>query len=94
MTNGKASFSDIAKFCRVLDSVKAQFGIIFCPTGHSGDGTAEYADREILKVYQDRGIVIALVDPDDLGRVADGENFISMLRGKYEDVRLDLRSRS
>jgi hypothetical protein len=87
----KASFTDIAKFCRVLDSVKAKFGIIFCPTGHSGAGQAENADREILKVYQDRGIVIVTVDRCDLERVADGANFVSMLREKYELVRLDLR---
>lgn len=87
----KASFTDIAKFCRVLDSVKAKFGIIFCPAGHSGAGQAQNADREILKVYQDRGIVIVVVDRDDLRRVAEGANFVSMLREKYEVIRLDLR---
>jgi hypothetical protein len=87
----KASFSDVAKFCRVLDSVKAKFGIIFSPTGLSGEGEAENADREILKVYQDRGIVIVVVDREDLQRVAQGANFISLLREKYEVVRLDLR---
>jgi hypothetical protein len=87
----RASFPEIAKFCRVLDSVKAKFGIVFCPTGHSGAGKAVDADREILKVYQDRGVVIVVVDRDDLQCVADGANFISMLREKYEVVRLDLR---
>jgi hypothetical protein len=86
----KTSFSDVAKFCRVLDSVKAKFGIIFSTMGHSGEGEAANANREILKVYQDRGIVIVVVDRDDLQRVAEGANFISMLRQKYEDVRLDL----
>ena len=90
-TVDKASFSDVAKFCRVLDSVKAKLGIIFCTTGHSGEGEAVDADREILKVYQDRGIVIVVVDRNDLQRVAEGANFISMLREKYEVVRLDLR---
>src|SRR5262249_2390027 len=75
---GKASFPDVAKFCRVLDSVKAKFGIIFCTTGHSGEAEAVDADREILKVYQDRGIVLVVVDRDDLQRVAEGANFISM----------------
>ena len=87
----KASFPEVAKFCRVLDSVKAKFGIVFCPTGHSGAGKAVDADREILKVYQDRGIVIVVMDRDDLQRVDDGANFVSMLREKYEAVRLDLR---
>jgi hypothetical protein len=90
-TEDRASFPEIAKFCRVLDSVKAKFGIVFCPTGHSGAGKAVDADREILKVYQDRGIVIVVVDRDDLQRVAEGANLVSMLREKYEVVRLDLR---
>jgi hypothetical protein len=79
------------KFCRVLDSVKAKFGVIFSTTGHSGEGEAENADREILKVYQDRGIVIVVIDREDLQRVAQGTNLISLLREKYEVVRLDLR---
>jgi hypothetical protein len=90
-TKDKASFPDVAKFCRVLDSVKAKLGIIFCTSGHSGDGEAVDADREILKFHQDRGIVIVVVDRADLQRVAEGTNFISILREKYEVVRLDLR---
>ena len=89
----RASFSDVAKFCRILDSVKAKVGIIFSTTGHSGKGKATDADREVLKVYQDRGVVIVVVDRNDLERVAEGANFISMLREKYEVVRLDLRPR-
>lgn len=87
----KADFTDIAKFCRVLDSVKAKFGIIFSTTGFTGEGKAVNADREILKVYQDRGIVIVVVDQDDLRKLAAGANFVSMLREEYERVRLDLR---
>jgi hypothetical protein len=89
-TEDKVSFSEVAKFCRVLDSVKAKFGIVFCPTGHAGANKAMDADREILKVYQDRGIVIVVINRADLQRVAEGANFISMLREKYEVVRLDL----
>lgn len=87
----KATFADVAKFCRVLDSVKAKLGVIFSPNGLTGEGAAENADREVLKVYQDRGIVIVVVNRDDLQRVAEGANFISMLREKYEIIRLDLR---
>ncbi|MGE3822543.1 MAG: hypothetical protein AB7I30_24265, partial [Isosphaeraceae bacterium] len=87
----KATFADVAKFCRVLDSVKAKFGVIFSPNGLTGEGKTENADREVLKVYQDRGIVIVVVNRDDLQRVTEGANFISLLREKYEVVRLDLR---
>jgi len=71
--------------------VKALFGIIFSPNGLSGEGEAENADREVLKIYQDRGMVIVVVTREDLQRVAEGANFISILREKYEIVRLDLR---
>jgi hypothetical protein len=43
-----------------------------------------------LKVYQDRGIVIVVVDLKDLEGLAEGTNFISMLREKYMAVRLDV----
>ena len=37
-------------------------------------------------------MVVVVVTRDDLERVAAGENFITMLRSKYEQVRLDLRA--
>jgi hypothetical protein len=86
----KATFADVAKFCRVLDSLKAKLGVIFSPNGLTGEGEAENADREVLKVYQDRGIIIVVVNRDDLQRVAEGANLITLLREKYEIVRLDL----
>lgn len=85
-----AGFDTIAKFCRVLDSVKAKFGILFSRNGISGAGTSLNAEREQLKVFQDRGMVIVVVDADDLEAVAQGENFVNILRRKYEQVRLDL----
>jgi hypothetical protein len=32
-----------------------------------------------LKIYQDRGIVVVVVTEEDLDRIANGENFVSML---------------
>jgi len=86
-----ADFTTIAKFCRVLDSVKSKFGILFSKKGISGQGTAKYADRELIKVFQDRGMVIVVINENDLREVAKGKNFINLLRSKYETVRLDLR---
>jgi hypothetical protein len=74
----------------VLDSIKAKFGIMVSKNGISGQGQRRDADLERLKVYQDRGIVIVVVDLDDLKDVAEGVDFISMLREKYMTVRLDL----
>lgn len=85
-----ASFTTIAKFCRVLDSIKSRFGILFSPKGISGEKGTKYAERERLKIYQDRGIVLVVIKRKDLQDVADGGNFINLLRDKYEKVRLDL----
>jgi hypothetical protein len=85
-----ADFTTMAKFCRVLDSMKSRFGILFSKKGISGIKKTTNAAREQLKVFQDRGMVIVVVDMDDLNKVANGNNFINMLRTKYESVRLDL----
>jgi len=88
-----ANFSSFAKFCRVLDSAKCRFGILFSRNGISGEGKATNAAREQLKVFQDRGIVIIVLSLPDFQSLATGANFISTLRDKYEKVRLDLRQR-
>lgn len=88
----KADFSTVAKFCRVLDSVKARFGILFSTKGISGKGKTINAERELLKVFQDRGMVIIVVDETELMKVVEGENLINILKRKYEKVRLDLTS--
>jgi hypothetical protein len=85
-----ADFTSFAKFCRVLDSVKARFGILFSKHGISGTGRRQDADLEQLKVFQDRGMVIVVFTEEDLKRVIEGANFISLLRSKYEKVRLSL----
>jgi hypothetical protein len=59
--------------------------------GVSGQGKRTEEELEILKVFQDRGIVIVVVDQKELERVAKGENFVSILPEKYEQVRLGLR---
>jgi len=85
-----ADFTTMAKLCRVLDSTKSHFGILFSKGGVSGYGKTAHAEREQLKVFQDRGMVVVVVSEDDLKCVAKGGNFIQLLRAKYERVRLDL----
>lgn len=85
-----ADFTVFAKFCRVLDSTKCKFGILFSKKGISGSGRRFAADLEQIKFFQDRGTVIAAVSLDDLQRVVGGASFMSLLRGKYEAVRLNL----
>ena len=86
-----ADFSAFAKFCRVLDSAKCRFGVLFSKSGISGMVRTTDAFREQLKVFQDRGMVIVVIEQQDLQQIAERANFITMLRSKYEEVRLDLR---
>jgi hypothetical protein len=85
-----AGISVISKFCRIMDSTKVRFGILFSRKGISGMSDSKFAAREQQKIFQDRGIVIVVVDETDLNGLADGDNFVLMLRAKYEAVRLDL----
>jgi hypothetical protein len=86
-----ADFTVMAKFCRVLDSIKSRFGVLFSKNGLSGVSNSQFAAREQLKVFQDRGIVIVVIDEQDLKSVAAGANLTQLLRRRYEAVRLDLR---
>ena len=70
-----ADFTTLAKFCRVLDSVKSRFGILFSRDGISGAGESAYAEREQYKVFSDRGIVIVVISRSDLDRIAGGAEF-------------------
>jgi hypothetical protein len=85
-----ADFSAFAKFARVLDSTKSRFGILFSREGITGEARTRDAAREQLKLFQDRGIVVVVVNLTDIKAVIDGYNFITLLREKYERVRLDL----
>jgi hypothetical protein len=85
-----ADVTTVLKFCRVLDSIKTRFGILFSKKGVSGQGKNKSAETEIRKMYQDRGVVIIVVDENDINEIVGHNNFISMLREKYESIRLDL----
>ena len=85
-----ADFTTMAKFCRVLDSVKSCFGILFSKLGITGEGKTRNAELEQLKVFQDRGMVIVVINQEDLEQLAAGASFINLLRTKYERVRLNL----
>ena len=89
-----ADFTTMAKFCRVLDSTKSRFGLLFSSSGITGGGKTVFAEREQLKVFHDRGIVIVVLDREDVQAVAGGKNLISLLRDRYEAVRLDIRAPS
>jgi hypothetical protein len=85
-----ADVSVMAKTAYFLDSMKSRFGILFSREGISGDTKKRNAEYEQLKVYANRGIAIVVINSDDLERLANGDNFLSMLRTRYERVRLDI----
>ena len=86
-----ADFSAFAKFCRVLDSTKCRFGILCSRLGITGTGHNSDAEREHLKVFQDRGMVVVVLSLSDLTEISTGANLITLLRERYETVRLDLK---
>jgi hypothetical protein len=80
----------MAILCRVLDSVKSRFGILFSTASISGTGDGQFAELEQLKIFQDRGTVIVVIDRRDLDLLVGGANFVGQLTRKYEQVRLNL----
>ena len=69
LMKNRVNMTMMAKFCRVLDSTKARFGIIFTTQGISGEGKTKDAEREQLKVFQDRGMVIVVVNRNDIEQI-------------------------
>lgn len=90
-----ANFTTVAKFARVLESARCKFGILFSCNGVTGKTDEPRAARRgLLKLYHDTGIVMVVVDIEDLKNVVAGSNLVVLLRQKYETVRLDLKPRS
>lgn len=87
-----ASFTDVAKFCRVLEGMKSRFGIMFSRKGITGQGKRQFAELEIMNLFKETGIVVVVIDQQDLDAVLRGESFISRVRTKYERTRLTLQS--
>jgi len=67
---------------------------MFSKHGITGTRRRQDADLEQLKVFQDRGMVIVVITEEDIKSVITGANFISLLRSKYEKVRLNLSGRT
>ncbi len=86
------STTDVAKFCNLLDSVGNKFGIVVSICGIAGEGKQRDADLECLKLYQRHRIAIVSLKLEDLAKVANGENLLSILRDKYMTIRLNLEA--
>src|SRR5579862_5550176 len=85
-----ANVTAVLKFSSVLKSSKCHFGIMFSKNGVSGQDNNKDAEREILKLHQQDSTTILVVSESELNDVSSGGNFFSLLRDKYEQIRLDL----
>ena len=88
--NKPIGVSIVYKFYRVLKSVKSNFGILFSTKGNSGSNEFKDSHREIIKIFQSDGIVIIVISFDDIEKIINGENLITLLRNMYENIRFDL----
>ncbi len=80
----------IRGFLQTLDRARCSFGITFSREGLTGKGEARDAELELFSAYQRHGRVVVVIDRKDLERLAAGESIISLLRSRYEQVRLNL----
>jgi hypothetical protein len=85
-----ATVTTVVKFAAVLRSAKCRFGIIFSKKGITGEDRTVYAERELLKIFQHDDLTILVLSQDDLQQIAEGANFLVLLRTMYEQTRLDL----
>src|SRR5207245_10589546 len=82
-----ADFSTFAKFCRVLDSAKCRFGILFSREGITGAARSTDAAREQLEVFEDRDMVVVVIDLKDLEQNRVRPTLITLLSATTEGVR-------
>lgn len=81
-------FTYVAKFARILEEVRANFGIIFSLEGISGHDTSSYAGAEQQYLYLNKGIVILDISLSDIESLLKNSNFFELIRDKYESVRV------
>jgi hypothetical protein len=85
-----ADVTAVVKFAAILRSAKCRFGILFAKAGISGEGETAYAERELLKILHQDDLTILVLTETDLQKIVGGANFVTWLRSKYEQIRLDL----
>jgi hypothetical protein len=90
-TEKSVSLGSVAKFHSLLESTKCKAGIVFSINGLSGEKNEEekFAAKELIKIYQRSGITILNITMVDIELVQKGENFISILKKKYKELRFD-----
>ncbi len=84
-----ADVTAVVKFAAVLRSAKCRFGILFSKHGISGQGKTSYAERELLKILHQDDLTIVVLTEADVNQIISGTNFVTLLRSKYERIRMD-----
>jgi hypothetical protein len=88
--NKTVDVSAVVKFAATLRSAKCRFGILFAKEGISGEGQMAYAEWELLKILHQDDLTILVLTQEDLNQIVGGTNLVTLLRTKYEQIRLDL----
>lgn len=79
----------IRDFIGKLKKTKCNLGVIFSKNGITGANKGEFGLREIQSIFDSDGIVIAVVDLNDLEQVRSGKNFYEMIDDKIFDLIFD-----
>ena len=90
--NHAVGVPEIAQFINKLVMQDCRSGILFSSQGVTGEGKNQFAELQLLKAHYRAGKVILVLNEHDFRQAGRGENLISMLRQKYEEIRFDLRS--
>jgi hypothetical protein len=85
-----AGYPELAKFALSLLGVQSRFGVFVSPAGITGEKRNTDARGMVRRLHSESGVVIVVLDLDDLRRLSRGESFIELLQARYEQVRLDL----
>jgi hypothetical protein len=87
-----SDFSTLIKLVGVSEDIASNFGILFSKEGISGKDKNIDGQREILKTFHGKKIIIVVLDSNDIASCISGESLISIIRNNYEKVRLDISS--
>ena len=89
----KVGAKEIRSIVINLQSLDLKGGIFVTKNGISGKDKEEflYSEYEIMTAYHRHGITIVILEEEDLKKIGDGENLISLLFKRYEKTRFSLK---
>lgn len=87
----RAGYGVLAEFAQKLQQAKVRFGILLSSEGLTGESEGDYGYRAQQMIYQSQGVAVLVLTRDDLQRLSDGANLVTILRERYEQVRWDLQ---